>query len=73
MTLLIILIHIANWFQHLFEIACDFHKLEKLEACGTNGRVLSAQIESVFEDFVEAFKIFAENGTYDPLEPDSEV
>ncbi|XP_075250106.1 dynein beta chain, ciliary-like isoform X2 [Convolutriloba macropyga] len=58
--------------KHLFEIACDFHKLEKLEACGTNGRVLSAQIESVFEDFVEAFKIFAENGTYDPLEPDSE-
>ena len=60
------------YLQNVLNIANDFLKLEKLESCGTTGRVLSSQIEDVYEDFKEAFKMFSENSAYDPLDPDSD-
>lgn len=54
------------------DTAMEFMKLEKVELGGVQGKTLSAQVVSVFEDFNEQYKVFAE-GTYDCLDPTQPV
>ena len=50
------------------DTALEFMKLEKIELGGVQGKSLSAQVISVYEEFQEQYKVFAE-GTYDCLDP----
>lgn len=54
------------------ETALEFLKLEKVEFGGIKGKVLSAQVLQMFEEFNEEYKIFTER-TYDCLDPNSDV
>ncbi len=53
--------------QYLYETAIEFAKLEKVEIGGLKGKMLSANVFQIFEEFNECFKIFTEN-TYDNLD-----
>ena len=55
-------------FQSLMDTATEFSKLEKIELGGVQGKSLSAQVEAIFADFQEQFKVFSE-GTFDCLNP----
>ena len=54
------------------ETALEFMKLEKIELGGIQGKSLSAQVISVFEEFQEHYKVFSE-GTFDCLDPEQKV
>ena len=58
--------------QDLMDTALEFMKLEKIELGGVQGKSLSAQVISVFEEFQEQYKVFSE-GTYDCLDPAQQV
>ncbi|XP_075248756.1 dynein beta chain, ciliary-like isoform X2 [Convolutriloba macropyga] len=52
---------------YLYETAIEFSKLEKVEIGGLKGKMLTANVFQIFEEFNECFKIFTEN-TYDNLD-----
>ncbi|KAJ7405899.1 dynein axonemal heavy chain 9 [Willisornis vidua] len=51
----------------LLTTALDLTKLEKIEFSGIRGRALGQQVLDMYEEFQEAFKVFAER-TYDCLD-----
>ena len=53
--------------QELFETTIEFMKLEKIELGGIKGKMLSAQVVQIFDEFNELFKVFAES-SYDPMD-----
>ncbi|XP_077979817.1 dynein beta chain, ciliary-like [Glandiceps talaboti] len=57
--------------QQLFETTIEFLKLEKTEMGGMKGRMLSAQVVQIFEEFQEYVKVFSEK-TYDALDPNTQ-
>ncbi|XP_077869744.1 dynein beta chain, ciliary-like [Saccoglossus kowalevskii] len=56
--------------KELFETTMEFLKLEKTEMGGMKGRMLSAQVVQIFEEFQEYVKVFSER-TYDALDPNT--
>ena len=58
--------------QKLFGDADDMLRLEKVEFGGIRGNQLSHQIENLFNEFNETFKVFTDL-KYDPLDPEDEV
>uniref|UniRef100_A0A8C0WF08 Dynein heavy chain tail domain-containing protein n=1 Tax=Castor canadensis TaxID=51338 RepID=A0A8C0WF08_CASCN len=44
----------------LLKTTLDFHKLEKLEFSGIRGNVLSKQVQHMYEEFQEIYKVFLE-------------
>ena len=60
------------YFQELMETAMEFMKLEKIEFGGIKGKMLSAQVVQIFEEFNEVYKVFTER-SYDSLDPLDEV
>uniref|UniRef100_A0A8C5P182 Dynein, axonemal, heavy chain 9 n=1 Tax=Jaculus jaculus TaxID=51337 RepID=A0A8C5P182_JACJA len=52
----------------LLETVLDFHKLEKLEFSGIRGNALSQQVQQIYEEFQEMYKVFSEC-SYDCLDP----
>ena len=54
------------------ETAMEFMKLEKIEFGGIKGKMLSAQVVQIFEEFNELYKVFTER-SYDSLDPLDEV
>ena len=60
------------YFQELMETAMEFMKLEKIEFGGIKGKMLSAQVVQIFEEFNELYKVFTER-SYDSLDPLDEV
>uniref|UniRef100_A0A8B9TAI3 Dynein heavy chain 9, axonemal n=1 Tax=Anas platyrhynchos TaxID=8839 RepID=A0A8B9TAI3_ANAPL len=53
--------------EDLLTNALDLMKLEKIEFSGIKGKALSQQVLDVYEEFQEAYKVFAER-TYDCLD-----
>uniref|UniRef100_A0A8B9IAP8 Dynein axonemal heavy chain 9 n=1 Tax=Anser brachyrhynchus TaxID=132585 RepID=A0A8B9IAP8_9AVES len=53
--------------KDLLTNALDLMKLEKIEFSGIKGKALSQQVLDVYEEFQEAYKVFAER-TYDCLD-----
>uniref|UniRef100_A0A4W3JPZ5 Dynein axonemal heavy chain 11 n=1 Tax=Callorhinchus milii TaxID=7868 RepID=A0A4W3JPZ5_CALMI len=56
--------------EDLFVTTLEFQKLEKLEFGGIKGKILSDQISTMNNEFLEYCKIFKES-TYDPLDYNS--
>ncbi|KAJ8318719.1 LOW QUALITY PROTEIN: hypothetical protein KUTeg_003810 [Tegillarca granosa] len=56
--------------KELMETALEFLKLEKVEFGGIKGKVLSALVLQLFEEFNEQYKVFTER-SYDCLDPGS--
>lgn len=54
------------------DTALEFMKLEKVEFGGIKGKMLSAQVTQIFEQFQETYKVFSERN-YDSLDPNSQV
>ncbi|XP_074176492.1 dynein axonemal heavy chain 9-like [Rhinolophus sinicus] len=54
----------------LLKTALDFHKLEKLEFSGIRGNALSQQVQQMYDEFQEMYKVFSES-SYDCLDPES--
>ncbi|XP_070187600.1 dynein beta chain, ciliary-like isoform X2 [Littorina saxatilis] len=50
------------------DTALEFMKLEKIELGGAQGKSLSSQVISVYQEFQEQYKVFAES-TFDCLDP----
>jgi len=59
-------------FQKLFDDNIEFCKLEKIEFSGIKGKVLSAEMYKLFEEFNDLYKKFNEIPC-DPLDPNDEV
>ncbi|XP_070581054.1 dynein beta chain, ciliary-like isoform X2 [Ptychodera flava] len=57
--------------EQLFETTIEFLKLEKTEMGGMKGRMLSAQVVQIFEEFQEYVKVFGER-SYDALDPNTQ-
>uniref|UniRef100_A0A8B9SC73 Dynein heavy chain tail domain-containing protein n=1 Tax=Apteryx owenii TaxID=8824 RepID=A0A8B9SC73_APTOW len=53
--------------EDLLATALDLMKLEKIEFSGIKGKALSQQVLGMYEEFQEAYKVFAER-TYDCLD-----
>ncbi|XP_068770010.1 dynein axonemal heavy chain 9 [Struthio camelus] len=53
--------------EDLLSTALDLMKLEKIEFSGIKGKALSQQVLGMYEEFQEAYKVFAER-TYDCLD-----
>ncbi|XP_062448100.1 dynein axonemal heavy chain 9 [Rhea pennata] len=53
--------------EDLLATALDLMKLEKIEFSGIKGKALSQQVLNIYEEFQEAYKVFAER-TYDCLD-----
>ncbi|XP_068007847.1 dynein axonemal heavy chain 9-like [Melanerpes formicivorus] len=53
--------------EGLLTTALDLMKLEKLEFSGVKGKALGQQVQQMYEEFQEAFKVFAER-TYNCLD-----
>lgn len=53
--------------KDLLTTALDLMKLEKIEFSGIKGKTLGQQVLDMYEEFQEAYKVFAEQ-TYDCLE-----
>uniref|UniRef100_A0A8C5XER9 Dynein axonemal heavy chain 9 n=1 Tax=Microcebus murinus TaxID=30608 RepID=A0A8C5XER9_MICMU len=45
----------------LLKTALDFHKLEKLEFSGLRGNALSQQVQRMYEEFQEMYRVFSES------------
>uniref|UniRef100_A0A2K6EEB1 Dynein axonemal heavy chain 9 n=1 Tax=Propithecus coquereli TaxID=379532 RepID=A0A2K6EEB1_PROCO len=45
----------------LLKTALDFHKLGKLEFSGLRGNALSQQVQTMYEEFQEMYRVFAES------------
>ena len=58
--------------QSLFVDARDMLKLEKIDFGGIKGASLSRQVETLFEEFNNLFKMFGDL-KYDPLDPLDQV
>nr|XP_036859332.1 dynein heavy chain 9, axonemal-like isoform X2 [Manis javanica] len=56
--------------QDLLNTTLDFHKLGKLEFSGIRGKALSQQIQQMYEEFQEMYRVFSES-SYDCLDPQS--
>ncbi|XP_057356823.1 dynein axonemal heavy chain 9 isoform X5 [Manis pentadactyla] len=56
--------------QDLLNTTLDFHKLGKLEFSGFRGKALSQQIQQMYEEFQEMYRVFSES-SYDCLDPQS--
>ncbi|XP_032945882.1 dynein axonemal heavy chain 9 [Rhinolophus ferrumequinum] len=56
--------------EDLLKTALDFHKLEKLEFSGIRGNALSQQVQQIYDEFQEMYKVFSES-SYDCLDPES--
>lgn len=54
------------------ETATEFLKLEKIEFGGIKGVVLTLQVQQLFEEFNDKYKVFSER-TYDCMDPASNV
>uniref|UniRef100_A0A673UT43 Dynein heavy chain tail domain-containing protein n=1 Tax=Suricata suricatta TaxID=37032 RepID=A0A673UT43_SURSU len=54
--------------QDLLKTALDFHKLEKLEFSGIRGSALSRQVQQMYDEFQEMYRVFTE-ASYDCLDP----
>ncbi|XP_064623162.1 dynein beta chain, ciliary-like [Lineus longissimus] len=57
--------------HELFDTAMEFIKLEKVEFGGVKGKMLSAQVVQIYDEFNELYKVFAEK-TYDALDTKDE-
>ncbi|KAJ9598678.1 hypothetical protein L9F63_010627, partial [Diploptera punctata] len=57
--------------EDFFSTSMEFFKLEKVEIGGSKGRLLSAKIVGILNDFHTAFTVFG-SITYDPLDPEDE-
>ncbi|KAJ8921304.1 hypothetical protein NQ315_013778 [Exocentrus adspersus] len=55
--------------QWFFHTVLEFNKLQKVEIGGIKGRLLSARIVRVFEEFQQCFSTFS-GKSYDVLDPD---
>lgn len=53
--------------KDLLTTALDLMKLEKIEFSGIKGKALGQQVLDMYEEFQEAYKVFAER-TYDCLD-----
>ncbi|XP_062965627.1 dynein axonemal heavy chain 9 [Cynocephalus volans] len=51
----------------LLKTALDFHKLGKLEFSGIRGNALSQQVQQMFEEFQEMYRVFSE-ASYDCMD-----
>ncbi len=63
---------LGYFFQELMDTVTEFMKLEKIEFGGIKGKMLSAQVVGMFEEFTELYKVFTEQ-SYDALDPTDEV
>lgn len=55
--------------QWFFNTVLEFSKLQKVEIGGIKGRLLSARVGAVFEEFQQCFSAFS-GKSYDVLDPD---
>lgn len=60
------------FFKELMETAVEFLKLEKVEIGNIKGRQLSQYVVTIYEEFNDVFKVFAER-SYDPMDPNNTV
>ncbi|XP_008577627.1 PREDICTED: dynein heavy chain 9, axonemal-like, partial [Galeopterus variegatus] len=56
----------------LLKTALDFHKLGKLEFSGIKGNALSQQVQQMFEEFQEMYRVFSE-ASYDCMDLQSRL
>uniref|UniRef100_A0A667HA36 Dynein axonemal heavy chain 9 n=1 Tax=Lynx canadensis TaxID=61383 RepID=A0A667HA36_LYNCA len=58
--------------QDLLKTTVDFHTLGKLEFSGIRGSALSRQVQQMYDEFQEMYRVFTE-APYDCLDPQSTV
>nr|XP_058139450.1 dynein axonemal heavy chain 9 isoform X3 [Dasypus novemcinctus] len=56
--------------EDLLKTTLDFHKLAKLEFSGIRGNALSQEVQQMYEEFQDMYKVFSES-SYDCLDPQS--
>ncbi|XP_049632688.1 dynein axonemal heavy chain 9 [Suncus etruscus] len=54
--------------ENLLNTSLDFHTLGKLEFSGINGNILSHQVQQMYNEFQEMYKVFSES-SYNCLDP----